>query len=55
MLTDNRPGIGPSAEVSPRYALAMRRWLEAHPSWTEQKAMDVAISLFLILHSQEVK
>jgi hypothetical protein len=28
----------------------MQRWLEAHPSWSEQKAMDVAVSLFLIMH-----
>ena len=51
MLADTRPGISPNAEVSPRYALAMQQWLEAHPQWTERKAMDVAVSLFLIMHS----
>ena len=51
MLTDTRPGIAPNAEVSPRYALAMQQWLESHPEWSERKAMDVAVSLFLIMHS----
>ena len=51
MLSDTRPGIVPTAEVSPRYALAMQRWLDAHPEWSERKAMDVAVSLFLIVHS----
>ena len=51
MLSDARPGIVPTAEVSPRYALAMQRWLDAHPEWSERKAMDVAVSLFLIVHS----
>ena len=55
MLNPTTPGIGPSAEVSPQYALAMQRWLDAHPEWSERKAMDVAVSLFLIMHRQEVE
>jgi hypothetical protein len=32
--------------------MALRRWLEVHPSWSEEKAIDVAVSLFLIMHGQ---
>ena len=29
----------------------MQQWLDAHPEWSERKAMDVAVSLFLIVHN----
>ena len=52
MLMGDNPVIQPTVSVSPPYAMALRRWLEVHPSWSEEKAIDVAVSLFLIMHGQ---